>query len=274
ASYGRGDATLNAPADDPRSSLDTPGRDIRQDTWWTGFGDERLDRLVAQALAANSDLAAAGLAVQRSRLQAGLAGNALWPQPSSSGVSGSASRATDQADDWRRSYSTGVSLGWEVDLWGRLRAQRDIARWEAQASEEDRQNTALLVISDTITHYWNLAYLNQSIATGQANLERLERTRELVQARFDAGAVSRLEVRQALQNLQSQRSSQSALEQQRVEVRNALTVLLDGTPWPQQDEPQDLLGARSPFIAEGLPADLLGRRPDLRAAELRLRNSL
>ncbi|KAG0921370.1 hypothetical protein G6F32_015135 [Rhizopus arrhizus] len=99
-------------------------------------------------------------------------------------------------------YSTGVSLGWEVDLWGRLRTQRDIARWEAQASEEDRQNTALLVIGDTINQYWNLAYLNQSIATGQANLERLERTRELVQARFDAGAVSRLEVRQALQNLQ------------------------------------------------------------------------
>ena len=74
---------------------------------------------------------------------------------------------------------------------GRLRTQRDIARWEAEASEEDRQNTALLVIGDTITQYWNLAYLNQSIATGQANLERLERTRELVQARFDAGAVSR-----------------------------------------------------------------------------------
>ncbi|GFF06738.1 TolC family protein, partial [Stenotrophomonas maltophilia] len=202
------------------------------------------------------------------------ASNALWPQPSSSGVSGNASRATDQADDWRRSYSTGVSLGWEVDLWGRLRTQRDIARWEAEASEEDRQNTALLVIGDTITQYWNLAYLNQSIATGQANLERLERTRDLVQARFDAGAVSRLEVRQALQNLQSQRSSQSALEQQRVEVRNALTVLLDGTPWPQQDEPQDLLDARSPWINEGLPAELLGRRPDLRAAELRLRNSL
>ncbi len=51
ATYGRGDAALNAPADDPRSSLDTPGRDVRQDTWWTGFGDERLDRLVAQALA-------------------------------------------------------------------------------------------------------------------------------------------------------------------------------------------------------------------------------
>ena len=52
ASYGRGDATLNAPADDPRSSLDTPGRDIRQDTWWTGFGDERLDIRLPEAHAA------------------------------------------------------------------------------------------------------------------------------------------------------------------------------------------------------------------------------
>src|SRR5690606_14868852 len=62
--------------------------------------------------------------------------------------------------------------------------------------------------------------------------------------------------------------------QRRVEARNALTVLLDGQPWPQADEPQDLDGARSPAIGAGLPADLLARRPDLRAAELRLRNSL
>ena len=66
AAYGRGNAALNAPVDAPRSSLDTPARDIREDVWWSGFGDERLDRLVARALAANSDLAAAGLAVQLS----------------------------------------------------------------------------------------------------------------------------------------------------------------------------------------------------------------
>ncbi|KAF1055679.1 MAG: Toxin and drug export protein A [Stenotrophomonas maltophilia] len=233
ATYGRGDATRNVLTDEPHSILGSLPHDVHQDTWWTGFGDARLDRLVGAVLAANSDLSAAGLAVQRARLQAGLASNALWPQPSSSGVSGSGNRAIDQADDWRRSYSTGVSLACEVDLWGRLRTQRDIARWEAQASEEDRQNTALLVIGDAITQYWALAYLNQSIAAGQASLERLERTRDLVQARFDAGAVSRLEVRQALQNLQSQRAAQSALEQQRVEVRNALAVLLDGTAWPQ-----------------------------------------
>ncbi|WNH49967.1 TolC family protein [Stenotrophomonas aracearum] len=272
AVYGRGDAQLNAPAtvSNPAPTLQA---DVRDDAWWTGFGDPRLDRVIDRALQANTDLASAGLAVQRARLQAGLSENALWPQPSGS-VSSNGNRAIDQNADWNRSSSAGVSLQWEIDLWGRLRAQRDIAQWEAQASEEDLQNTALLVISDVATQYWTLAYLNQSISAGQANLDRLQRTQELVQARFDAGAVSRLEVRQATQQLEAQRAAQSALEQQRVASRNALTVLLDGQPWPQADEPQVLDIAATPVIAEGLPADLLGRRPDLRAAELRLRNSL
>ncbi len=276
AGYGRGDAAVNAPVAAPASGLDTPGHDIRADAWWQGFNDNRLDELVSRALQANSNLAAAGLRVQRARLAAGIAGNALWPDPSLSGISTSRSRALDQGDNWQRTgdYSTGVSLSWEVDLWGKLRTQRDIARWEAAATEEDLQNTALSLIGDVVSQYWALAYLNQSIDAGQASLERLERTQQLVQARYDAGAVSRLEVRQATQNLQSQRAAQSSLEQQRVVARNALTVLLDGQPWPQQDEPRSLLAARSPVIAEGLPADLLGRRPDLRAAELRLRNSL
>ena len=275
ADWGRGDAAVNTPVQAPASGLQQAHRDVRDDRWWTGFGDARLDRLVEAALQANSNLAAAGLRVQRARLQAGLATTELWPDPTLSAISTSRSRAIDQSVQWQRGgYSAGVGLQWEIDLWGRLRTQRDIARWEAEATEQDLQNTALVLVGDVINQYWSLAYLNQSIAAGEANLERLQRTLQLVQARFDSGAVSRLEVRQANQSLQAQRARQSALEQQRVVTRNALTVLLDGRPWPLADEPQDLDGARSPAIAEGLPAELLARRPDLRAAELRLRNSL
>ncbi|MCF7749876.1 TolC family protein [Bacillus subtilis subsp. subtilis] len=273
ATFGRGDAARNTPTETVDTRPQAARGDVRDDTWWTQFGDPRLARVIDRALAANTDLASAGLAVQRARLQAGLADNALWPQPSGS-VSSNGNRPIDQGADWNRNSSASVSLQWEVDLWGRLRAQRDIAQWEALASEEDRQNTALLVIGDVATQYWTLAFLNQSIAAGQANLARLQRTQQLVQARFDAGAVSRLEVRQATQSLEAQRATQSALEQQRVASRNALTVLLDGQPWPLDDEPQQLLSGGRPVVAEGLPAQLLGRRPDLRAAELRLRNSL
>lgn len=276
ASYGTHSTSLGAADAAPVSGLDQPRADVRADAWWTGFGDAGLDRLVSRVLEVNNDLAVAGLNVQRARLQAGLARNALFPDPSLSGIGTSTARPIDRSADWQRTgdYATGVSLQWEVDLWGKLRTQRDIAVWSAQATEEDRQNTALIAIGDAVDYYWNLAYLNQSIAAGAEDLARLQRTLELVQARLDAGAAAGMEVRQARQSLEAQRAAQSALEQQRVEARNALTVLLDGQPWPQAEEPQSLAGATSPALQAGLPAELLARRPDLRAAELRLRNSL
>lgn len=273
AEYGRGDAARNAPARTLASQATYPAHDLAADAWWRGFGDARLDRMVERALAANSDLAAAGLTLRQARLQAGLAEADLRPS-ASGGASGSASRYTDHHDSFERSYAASASLSWEIDLWGKLRAQRDVARWEAIATAQDRENTALALVGEVCSDYWQLAYLNQSIATGAQNLQRLEKTLQLVQVQYGAGAVSRLELREAGQNLESQRTAQSQLLQQRVEVRNALTVLLDGQPWPQADEPQDLDAAASPPLAAGVPAELLARRPDLRAAELRLRESL
>lgn len=273
AAYGRGDPQINAPVEALGLAADHPARTVAADPWWQGFGDPRLDRLVAQVLTVNTDLAAAGLRLRQARLQAGLADHALWPQPSGS-VSSSGSRAIDRGDEVRRGNSVSVSLGWEVDLWGRLRAQRDVAGWEASASAEDLENTALLLVTEACRQYWQLAFLNQRIATGEANLERLRQIEALVKVQFDAGAVSLLEVREAEQSLDSQRVAQSQLRQQRVEARNAITLLLDGNPWPLADEPHDLGAAASLAVREGLPSELLGRRPDLRAAELRLRKAL
>ena len=273
ATYGRGDAAANAPVQDIERDLTAPPADIRADAWWQGFADPHLDQLIERVLDSNTDMASAGLKLERARVQAGLASADLWPQAAGS-ANASGSRSIDSADAWTRNHSASISLGWELDLWGKLRGQRDIARWEAQATAQDLQNTVLSLIGQSCELYWQLGYLNQAIATGEANLERLERTAALVQSQFDAGAVSRLEVRQARQNIESQKAAQAQLEQQRVETRNALTVLLDGQPWPSADEPQNLDIARSPTVAEGLPAELLARRPDLRAAELRLRQSL
>ena len=261
------------PSQQQPRDVTAPAGDIAADAWWAGFNNAQLDALISQVLASNTDMAAAGLRLQRARLQAGLASADLWPAASGSlGVSGN--RQIDTGDDWSENYSASVSIGWELDLWGKLRSQRDIARWEAAASAADLQNTALLLVGQAAELYWQLGYLNLAISSGQANLERLTRTEQLVDAQFRAGAVSMLEVRQAAQNLQAQQSSQAQLEQQRVEARNALTVLLDGQPWPQANEAQNLDGFAVPAIAPGLPAQLLARRPDLRAAELRLRQSL
>ena len=262
-----------APTEPQSLAVTAPAADIAADAWWAGFNDAQLNALVDQVLASNTDWAVAGLRLQRARLQAGLASADLWPSANGSlGVSGN--RRIDSGDDWSENYSASVSIGWELDLWGKLRGQRDIARWEAQASAADLQNTALLLVAQTSELYWQLGYLNLAISTGQANLERLQRINDLVGVQYRAGAVSMLEVRQAAQNLEAQKSAQSQLEQQQVEARNALTVLLDGQPWPTEREPRNLDGYRMPAIDAGLPAQLLARRPDLRAAELRLRQSL
>ena len=273
ASYGAGDSTKNAPVDNVALGQRRDVQDVTRDTWWQGFGDERLDRLVARVLEVNTDLASAGFRLQRARFSAGLATSDLLPNFDVSGSAGY-SRNLSGSSQGARSYGATASLSYELDLWGRLRTQRTIANWEAQATDEDLQTTFLSLVSDSCDLYWTLGFLNQRIVAGELSLARVERTLSLVRTQFNSGAVSRLELREAEQNLQSQQAAQSQLIQQRVETRNSLTVLLDGQPWPIADEPQSMANAHSPAIEPGLPAELLARRPDLRAAELRLRESL
>lgn len=272
--YGLGDSTRNAPTEAVKLGENREVRDVTGDTWWAGFGDERLDRLVAKVVEVNTDLASAGFRLQRARLSAGLATNDLIPQLNVSGGYSSSKQLSGSNNPSVKGYDVGASVNYELDLWGRLRNARTIAQWEAQATDEDLQSTFLALVGDTCDIYWTLAFLNQRIAAGEESLSRVERTLDLVRTQFNSGAVSRLEVREAEQNLQAQQAAQSQLVQQRVETRNALTVLLNGTPWPQDDEPQSMANFRSPEIQPGVPAELLGRRPDLRAAELRLRESL
>lgn len=273
AQYGLGDSSLNAPTQPLSIPADRAADLTEVEPWSQAFGDPRLDRVVALALQVNTDLVVAGLRLQRARLAAGLVDNDAWPQFDGSASSSLSQPLTGDAVS-RRSSSARLSVSYEVDLWGRLRAQRDVAHWQAQASAQDLQATRLLLIADSCDRYWSLAVANQRIAHGADSLALAERTLRLVQAQFDAGAVSRVELREAEQRLYSQRAAQSLLLQQRVEARNALTVLLDGSPWPQADEPQDLDGAISRAPDAGIPAQVLGRRPDLRAAELRLRAAL
>src|SRR5690606_41866057 len=95
----------------------------------------------------------------------------------------------------------------------------------------------------------------------------------LAQPQYGSGPPSALELAEARRSLEAQRAAGVALRQERGEQRNALAVLYDGQP-PVFDEPGRLLDAALPPVATDLPASLLGRRPDLRASELRLRASL
>lgn len=248
-----------------------PASKVAADPWWHGFGDPRLDAFLDDVLARNNDLEAAALRVRRAQVNAGLAGDALLPQFSGSASSGY-SRPID-GDDGQRSSSASFSVRYELDLFGRLRTARDAARLEADATAEDREAFALSLVGTASRLYTTLAFLNQRIIAADRSLDRVQKARELVGVQYKAGAVSGVELRESEQLLKSQQASRSALIQQRVETRNAIAVLRDGNRWSADNEPQDLESILHPPLPDAVPAELLGRRPDLRAAELRLRRA-
>lgn len=241
--------------------------------WWRNFQDPVLDTLVDAALERNNDLAAAALKVRRAQLQAGLAQSDLLPTVGATG-NFNRSRTLSGSRVTTRTTNVELSASWELDLWGRLSSARDAADWETVATEEDRQAAALSLIGTTANLYWQTAFLNQRLASSQESIAYARRTLELVQAQYAAGGASGLEVAEARQNLASQEAARTDLQQQRVEAINGLTILFDGPPDRIAADPQRLPQGDIPAVDAGLPADLLGRRPDLRAAEARLRSAL
>jgi NodT family efflux transporter outer membrane factor (OMF) lipoprotein len=241
------------------------------DRWWTAFNDPDLDALIEEALKTNADLALAALNVRAARLQVHLA---VINPTVAAGYTYEASKPLNSAAPTAQFHSLTASASYEIDLWDQLGAVKDVARWEARATEEDRQAAGLTLIGTAVTLYYEIADANHRITVGEASLTSAERTLELVSVLKAAGGANQLDVVDAEASLTTQRATQAQLIEQRVELRNALTVALNGTPWPQVRERSAVPDDPPPPVASDLPVSLLHRRPDLRAAELRLRESL
>lgn len=241
--------------------------------WWRAFNDPQLSRLIEAALARNNDLAVSGLKLRQARLKAGLAADAEVPSLSAD-LNTSRSQRLSGGHGSSQSSSASISLSYELDLWGKLARSHDAAEWEAQASAQDLEATALSLSGSVASLYWQLAYLNQRITLSEQSIAYQQQNLQLERARHQAGAVSALDAISAEQALASQQASHTAWLNQREQTRSALAILFDGPPEQLFSVPERLPDSRLPELAAGLPADLLANRPDLRAAELRLRSSL
>ena len=168
--------------------------------WWENFNDPQLSSLIDGVLIANQDLALAGLQWREAMLEAGLTEGNLTPDFTAS-LSGRNTRALRGASTPQESYRAGLSLSYELDLWGKLARIREQAEWLAVASELDRRNTALTLIGATARGYWQIADLNQQVLHQQQALAIACETLRLVAARHTAGDVGRFELLQAEQSL-------------------------------------------------------------------------
>ena len=244
--------------------------------WWTVFGDPTLEQLVLAAYQQNLSVRAAGLRVLQAREQLGIAAMNLFPQAqtfSSQYARNQISTTTANVfpgvarsfDDLR----AGFDLSWELDIWGRIRRSIEASEAALDAEIETYDDVLVTLIGDVAASYIELRSFDERLQLADQNAKIQEGSLKIAQARQREGRVSELDVEQAKTNLADTRALIPSLRQGRRLALNRLAILLGTTPF----ELEPLLSARGnlPNIPEevvlGVPADLLRRRPDVRAAE-------
>jgi NodT family efflux transporter outer membrane factor (OMF) lipoprotein len=250
--------------------------------WWRGFGSPELDALIAQARAANFDLAAAAARVAQADAQLRIAGAPLLPTVNAQG-SESWSRAALQSRTASgsvgfsgryseiRSFRVGPSASWELDIWGRIRANREAAQADALASRFDQASVALTVVTSVASTWFQACALRDRLDVAARNLADAEAVLRAISARQQVGTASALDVSQQEALVAGIRVQVPALRSQMEQQINALGLLVGRPPSAIVVRPGTLARMRLPPAAPGLPSMLLTRRPDIATAEAQLR---
>jgi len=241
---------------------------VRDTAWWTVFDSAMLDALVGEATAANQDLAAGVQRVAQARSQVRVAGAALLPQ---AGASGSASRSYSDRSGAGTAASAGLSVSYEVDLFGAGAAAVAGADAGYDAQRHAFRALTLAVQGDTASGYFDLLAARLRLAAAQNSLAAQERVLQLVESRYEQGAVSGFDLTRQRAAVAVARARIPGLEEAVDRQENALAILLGRPPQGFAVDGRDLFAVALPSVATGLPSELLLRRPDLLGAEAGLR---
>jgi len=241
--------------------------------WWRVLGDTTLQMLVRQALKENRDIQIALGRVNEARALLGIQRLELLPQINVEGRFGGSHGADSLITGSAANELAflGVTLNWELDIWGRLRRLNESAKAVLLASEQGRRAVILTVVSEVARAYLELLDLDGQveIAGRQVNIRR--QSLDLARARYQGGLTSELDVRQGEASLASAEATLARSLRLQRQKENELSVLLGRPPTAL---PRGLPLAQQQFpnvIPAGLPSQLLERRPDVRQAEEQLR---
>jgi len=234
--------------------------------WFELFSDPLLERLITTALRQNLDLRQALGRVLENRQRARLAGAGPYPN-----IIGSLSNTpAPGSGDNDTSFSLGIALGWELDLFGKLRRSIEAANAEALATEEAARAVTVALVAAVTSTYFLIQELDRQIAIVQRTIASQTESLTLVRSLKRSGVVSAAEENQALALLASSQAQLPALQQSRMQTENALALLLGLPPQPQVPAQLEVAAPALPEFAVDMPTELLADRPDVRAAEQRL----
>ncbi len=265
-------ATRTAPPKDipDKFSLYT-GESTPDRQWWLNFGSAELNRLIKTGLADNLSFRETWARLAQSRAVATRTGASRYPD-----LTGSASAGTSRSQSGTRSavgaevFSLGLASSYELDLWGRLQAERQAAALEVVATREDLNTAAISLAAEIASRWLGVISSRKQKALLEKQLGTNETILELVALRFRNAMVSALDVYQQKQLVESVQAEIPLVEEKERLLLHELAVLLGKPPGADLNVATDRFPALPTLPAVGLPAGLLSARPDIRAAGRRL----
>lgn len=245
-------------------------------SWRDYFADPHLQALIAQALENSRDLRGAALRVEEARATYGIQRANQFPAIAA-GVDGSRARTPADLSITGRSgigsqYQVSLGLAaWELDFWGRVRNLKDAALETYLATDEARRAATIGLIAEVADAYLTLRELDERSVLARRAIVSREESFRIFTRRYEVGAIARMDLVQVETLLHQAKTLATQLEQARAAQAHALTLLVGAPLSPLPDEVPVDDRAVLHDLRVGLPADLLLQRPDIVAAEHRLR---
>lgn len=237
--------------------------------WWEVFESPALNLLEEEALEHNKDLQAAMAAVDVARAQAGVATADQMP---AIGAYGETGRAGDNKGSGETLSTANLSATFELDLWGKYRRLSEAARANLLASQAAKDVVRLTLSADVAANYIALVTLDEQLVLTRRTLQTRKENYRIYQSRYKNGYITEIDLKRIEADMAGVEAQEAELEKQLAKTESALAVLAGRSPRQiventvTRDKTLNEL-VLVPDIPEGIPSDLLARRPDVRQAE-------
>ena len=246
-----------------------PDESIANLPWFELYNDSVLVNLIDTALRENRDLRISVARIDEAAATLGIVRADLFPRVN---YGGSAFVDGNSAEDWDASGSASGFLGvsWQVDLWGRIRRSNEAALQTLLATEESVRGVTVSLVAGVASSYLLLRDLDNRLIISEDTVEIRRQNFDIIQARFDGGSVTGVDLNQALIQLAEAEASVQVFTRLRRQVENSLSVLMGRPPMaiPRGRDLREQIAI--PELPPGLPSGLLERRPDILVAEREL----
>ncbi|MES2999687.1 MAG: efflux transporter outer membrane subunit [Pseudomonadota bacterium] len=263
--YERPDAPVAGAWAYPGAGTGTAAADL---DWQNFFGDARLKQLIASALRNNRDLRIAMLNIEQARAQYDIRSADRLPTV---GVQANGSRTPGANGSTTTVYTAGLAISaWEIDLFGRIASLSDAALAQYFASEEGRKAAQTSLIASVATTYLALVADEELLEVTRQTLVGRQDSLRLTKLRFDNGAASELDFRQAQSLYESARVASAQQQRQRAVDLDTLALLVGEPIAPDYRAGVTSDSISLPDLPAATPSDVLVRRPDVRQAEQQL----